>query len=245
MRLVKEKAKELMLAGENHLLLIFSLLIIGTTAILPRFIFSVIYAFYPYIAVDIALVVFTILLIIPLWYGLLRVAWRSANGEKCTITDLFEAFRSFEVYLKSFLISVATVIIAAVEVMLILVPIAISETMIDLAVKPLIADAVGIVGVLAVLLGLLLLNSRIMLFPMLAASGEKVFRSIGRSVKLTKGRAFRLLWYRMCFVPLVIVSVLGVLVPMIIYTAPYMLCAYAIGTKMMLENNNESHIIER
>ena len=81
MRLVKSRARELMLAGENHLLLIFSLLIIGTTAIIPQLIFGIIYAFYPYLIVDIACVVFTALLIAPLVYGVLRLVWRSANGE--------------------------------------------------------------------------------------------------------------------------------------------------------------------
>ena len=239
MRLVKSRARELMLAGENHLLLIFSLLIIGTTAIIPQLIFGIIYAFYPYLIVDIVCVVFTALLIAPLVYGVLRLVWRSANGEKCTIADLFEAFYTLEDYFRSFLLLLWTLLIAAIEVILLILPIAINEWMIDLAVKPLIADAVGIVGFFGVLFGLLLFNSRIILFPMLTASGERVLRSIGRSVRITKKKAFRLLGYRISCLPLLIISVLGVLVPMIIYTAPYMLCAYAIGTKMMLENNNE------
>ena len=235
MRLIKAKAKELMFSGENHLLLIFSLVIIGASLFIPQLIFAMIYAFYPYLWVDIALAVFTFLLAAPLLCGLLRMVWRSANGERCTIADLFEPFCTPFEYFRSVLITLLIAAILAAEVLIIIVP----EVVTDMMLDTWIAHSVGFFGSLIVLFGLLVLNSRIFIFPMLAAGGEKIFPSIAHSFRLTKGKTFRLLGYRLGFFPLLIVSILGVLVPLIIYTAPYMLCAYAIGVKTMCENNKD------
>lgn len=239
MRLCKLKAKELMLSGENHLLLIFSLMILGATAIILQLIFSMIYAFFPYLMVDVALYVMTFLIEAPLVYGILRVVWRGADGEKCTIADIFEAFYTIGEWWRAILIFIIILIIAAAEIFLLAIPLSASEWMAELSISVKLADSLGVVGFFAVLFGLALLNCRMSLFPMIAVKGLGVFKAIRCSFSLTKGRTFRLWGYHLGFVPLLIVSALAVLVPMLIYTAPYMLCVYAIGVKMMCENNNE------
>lgn len=239
MRLVKAKAKELMLARENHLLLIFSLIVIGVTEILPQMVFSIIYAFFPYLIVDIALIIVSVLFIAPLLYGVLRISFRLANGEDCTIADLFEAFYSSEDYWRSILAAIVLLVIAAAETALLAIPVALADTLAGVMTNVWVSDIIGIVGLLGVLFGLLLLNGRMLLFPMLVAKGNGVWRAMELSLSMTRGKTLKILGYSIGFLPLVAVSVILVLVPMVIYTAPYMLCVYAIGVKMMCENNNE------
>ena len=237
MRLVNAKAKELMLSGENHLVLIFALIVIGVMAVFPELLLSMIYGFIVYPYADIAMAVLGFFLISPLFYGLLYMVSNMADGERCDLHELFDAFASARRFLRSISLGLALLLTAAISVLLIALPIAASEWLEEAGAPQWLAALEGIVGTVMASAVVLLLTCRMSLFPMLAVKEEGVFRAIARSFVLTKGKTFKLVRYALGFLPLVIVSILAVLVPMLIYTAPYMLCAYAIGVKMICENN--------
>lgn len=237
MRLVKAKAKELMLSGENHLMLIFSIIIIGVTAVMPQLVFSIIYGLFIYPWADVLTAALTFLLVLPIVFGLLSMVKRMADGEKCVISDLFECFCSAEAYFRSLALGFGLVLVAALNAILLAIPFVLNEWLISLPVDMWISDAVSAAALLVALALAFLIDCRLSLFSMLFVQGEGVFRAMAHSVSLTKGRTLRLAVYGLSFLPLVMISIVAVLVPMLIYTAPYMLCAYAIGAKMICENN--------
>lgn len=240
MRFVKSEAKELMLAGENHLLLIFSILIVGVTAVVPQYLFGLIYMFFPYAFVDKLLLALTCILEAPFVYGLLRIAMRISNGERCTLADLFEAYSSIGEFWRSLVLVASVILVSCIETFAIALPIAVANVLKSSATtSELAATVIKIVGVVAVGIVLLWFNSRILPFPMLYAKGSGIFGAIGRSLRITKKRSFDVLCLQFSLLPLVAVSVIAVLVPLIIYTLPYLICIYAIGVNELCENNNE------
>lgn len=237
MRLVRAKAKELMLSGENHLCLIFSLIIICVTAIIPWLLYGLVYYEVVFPLPEIALALAEIILVFPLLYGLLHITKDMAEGKKNDFRELFCAFSSSEGFFRSIALGIVIALMTAASVLLVALPVAISDWMITLGVPQVLATLECVVGIAGVCVLLALLCCRMSLFPMLVAGGAGVFSAIARSFALTRGKTFKLLRFAIGFLPLVLVSVVAVFVPMLIYTAPYMLCAYAIGVKTICENN--------
>ena len=237
MRLAKAKAKELMLSGENHLTLIFSLIIIAVSAVIPLFVFYLIYEFYPYAWVDAAMIAMEFFVLSPLLYGITSLVSGMADGENCRITDLFEALSGWKAYRRSLKFGAASVISTALLLLLAGLPLIASEWMESAGLPVWSSAIVGIAGALVSFPTVLWLCCRASLFPILAVKEHGSFQAIRRSFMLTRKKGRKLMLFALGFLPLVLVSVLAVFVPMLIYTAPYMLCVWAIGVKMICENN--------
>lgn len=237
MRLVKAKAKELMLSGENHLTLIFSLVVTAVSVIIPLCVFSLIYELCPYAWVDAAMLLTEYLVLSPLLYGITSIASGMADGEDRRIVDLFEAFSSLKMYKRSLKFGLAVIVAAAALSLLAGLPLTVSGWLESAGLPKWVAVIVGIAGTLASAPTALWLFCRASLFPLLMVREYGVFWAIKRSFVLTKGKGAELFLFALGFLPLVLVSVLAVFVPMLIYTAPYMLCVWAIGAKTIRENN--------
>lgn len=237
MRLVKAKAKELMFAGENHLTLIFSLLLITASAVVPLFVFSLIYEFYPYFVTDVAMLLMELLVVPPMLFGLVSMANKMAEGERCVLTDLFVGFSDFKTYRRSLFSFVAFLVILVIFACPIAVPFVVAHLMRSASVGEGLILAEMIVGVVITSPLSIWLFCRMSIAPILNVKGEGVFRSTKRSFILTRKKGIKLVCFALRFIPLLFVSIVAVFVPMLIYTAPYLLCVWAVGAKMICENN--------
>ena len=237
MRLVKAKAKELMLSGANHLTLIFSLVLIAVSATVPLYVFSLIYDFYPYVAVDIAMMVMEVLVMAPLLFGLVSMSAKMADGEACRPADLFEAFSDFKTYKRSLVFFIVFALILALLVSLVALPFVAAYLMRNAGMHDALIIAVTVAGVIATAFVSILSFCRMSIAPILNAKGESVLASIKGSFMLTKKKGIKLVCFALGFIPLVLISVVAVFVPMLIYTAPYLLCVWTVGAKMIMENN--------
>ena len=237
MRLIRAKAKEVMLSGENHLTLIFAIIVTAVSAIMPLFIFSLIYEFYPYVWVDVAMMLTELLVLSPMLYGITSIASGMADGDKALINDLFEGFSSLKRYKRSLKFGLAVIIVAAVLVFFAGLPLIVLGWLGNAGLPGWVATLVGLVGTLISAPVALWLFCRVSLFPLLMIREYGVLWAIKRSLVLTRGKGAELILFALSFLPLILVSVLIVFVPMLIYTAPYMLCVWAIGAKTIRENN--------
>jgi hypothetical protein len=234
---VKAKAKELMFSGENHLTLIFSLIVISVSAVIPLFVFSLIYTFYPYIVIDIAMMAMEFFVLAPLLFGLLSLITKMADGERVHLTDLFEGFSSFKAYTRSLCLGLVSVIIVALLVLFVSLPLMASSWMKSAGLPAWICYSAGIVGTVVTSVIAILSACRMCLFPIFVAKGNGIYLSFTRSLLCTRKKTAEILMLALSFLPLVIVSALMVLVPMLIYTAPYLLSVWAVGAKTICENN--------
>lgn len=235
--LLRSKAKELMLSGENHIKLILAVIIIFASGVVPILISNMVYNYIEAPWADILLIAFEGLLVIPLWLGILRMATLMAKKNTVSVSDLFFAFSSVRAYFKFLLVGVISLILFVLPIILLIFIIGLIMTMEIVGAIELIAQVAVLAFFIALLLPSIWLCCRASLFSALAVNEKGVIKPFFKSIKKTKRKATEIFVSFVGMFPLLIISVLAILLPLVVYTLPYMLCMYAIGAENLIENN--------
>ena len=235
--IVKLKARELMLSGENHITLILAIIVAGVTAIAPIMSLNMIYMWMSQSVMDALCFAFWTLILLPICMGVLRLACLMAKRQGASSIDVFFAFSSFKTYVKYIGIGIVSLLIFLLPV----VPIGVAALLRVLLAKLVsvewILNTAALVSLAATELLAIWLSLRLSFYSALALTGNSVFRPLRQSFWKTRKREGRTACLWLSFLPLALVSIIAILVPMVIYTLPYMLCAYALYALDILENN--------
>ncbi len=242
-RLLKAKGRELLFSGENHISLLLAILAVGVTAALP---IAVSGMFYPFVSDGIYTLILLgleFLFLSPLLTSVSRMSMRMSSGERVRFYEVFDDFSSVRTYLRSIAFSlVETVIFALTLFLAIMVAYFFSNDAAESfgnSIVPLaLAAVVGTLSVMLVIFMIRLIPAR----AIFAMKG-KVFSSIKTALKLTRKKTFKIVCIFITLLPLIFISVALVCLPLLIYTAPYMICIYGLATEKLLENNKDD--IER
>jgi len=235
-RLIKAKAKELMLTGENHINILLGLIAVSSAAVAPMLICSMLYDQLGDALYTLILLAMEFFFVLPMVFALIGMARAMSKGERVPFSKVFSPYASIKEYLRSIAMSlVATVILV---IMMFGVAIVIGSVPSFFEEEPRIVEtAIGaIIGIIATALSVFL-AFRLAAMPALLADGNGFWRSVKLSFSVTRKKCLRMLGIMISFLPLTAISVLAVCVPLYVYTLPYLLCVYSVGVDEMINNN--------
>ena len=232
-RNIRAKAKELLFADENYITLILAVIIFAFAGVLPFVAYYMIYGFVDEPYLTIAFVAVEILTAAPLFFGLIRIAGLASKKADMGLIDIFFAFDSAKSYLRILLLTL-------VSILRITTPLSIGFILARLTISMFnITGMLSMVStvVLMILVYALFLPLNIRLYAvnfLVAADGEEIASSIRRSWEYTSKNTVLLLAYSIKMLPLLIASVAAICVPLVIYTIPFLLCAYSISCRKLI-----------
>ena len=99
-RLIKAKAKELMLAGENHINIILALIAVSSSAVAPVIICSMLYDQLGEVLYTVLLLSMEFFLISPMVYALIGMVMAMTRGEKVAFSKVFSPYGSVKEYFR-------------------------------------------------------------------------------------------------------------------------------------------------
>lgn len=227
---VKAAAKLAIADHRTRLTLIFSLMICGAAMIL-LFIASASfsYAFVVitdealpaalYNAVDALSLLPVLLAATPLCLGFYRMAVRAAHGERTALAETFGYFSSFARVAKSWLVGIIAafpaVFAVAAYCLASLIPDGIASRLIRYALIPVAVLILYILNTLSMPLA----------YTFVCSDDANPFRCFAVSVKASSGSFWRIVAFRLSFLPLMLLSLCTIGVLFLIYTIPYMTVA--------------------
>ena len=228
-RNISAKAKELLFADENYITLILAVIIFALAGVLPIVALYMVSELVDRTILAVGFLAVEILTVAPLFFGLIRIAGLASKKADMGLLDIFFAFDSVKNYLRILLLTL-------VSILRITTPLAIGYIVSYLAVNFLGAPSWVMVAGMTVLFVLFLpLNIRLYAVDFLvAADGDGVFRAIKVSWEYTRKNKKFLILYSIENLPLLIASVAAICVPLVIYTIPFLLCAYSISCRKLI-----------
>lgn len=235
-RLIKAKAKELMLAGENHINILLGLITVSSVAVAPILICSMLYDQLGDMLYILVLLTMELFLVLPMVFALIGMTRDMSKGERVPFSKIFLPYASIKGYLRSFAMSLATTVV--------LVMIIVGVSVVSMSVSSffeegskMVETAIGVTIGLAVTTLSVLLALRLAAMPAFLADGNGFWRSTKLSFSITRKKSLRMLGLMISFIPLTAISVFAVCVPLYVYTLPYLLCVYSVGVDKMINNN--------
>ena len=234
---IKLKARELMLSGENHITLILAIIVATVTAVAPIMILNMIYMWISQGVMDTLLFAFWAFITAPICMGILRLACLMAKRQSTSLTELFYGFSSFRTYVKYLGIAIVSLLVFLLPVVPIILAALLRVILAKLVSVEWILNATEWATFIISELLAIWLSCRLSFYSALAVSGNRVFRPLRQSFWRTRKKTRKTLRLWLSFLPLAFVSIIAILVPMVIYTLPYMLCAYALCALDIIENN--------
>lgn len=226
---VRSRARELLFSGGNYITLVLALALCAPPFVLV-YVLSATVAAYTVLWVPYAMLfILAFLVAVPMVLGAVRVAVAIYGKSENPLSEMFFAFSSPWVYLRT--LALAVILIAKLTVSVL--PALTVKSFVFAALRSVnvMTDLASLLGVIAgvmifVLLEALLARFQGLLFFAFADGGVEVLKAVDRSWRHCKGRTLQSLKLWLWFVPLVIISALPVCIPLILYTVPYMLCVY-------------------
>ena len=228
-RIISAKAKELLFADENYITLILSVIIFALAAVLPFIAYYMAHGLVDGPWLTITFAALEILTAAPLFFGVIRIAGLASKKADMGLLDIFFAFDSAKNYFRILLLIL-------VSIVRITTPLSIGYIVSYLAVNLLGAPS-EVIGLGMILSFVLFLPLNVRLYAvnfLVAADGEGIVRSIRKSWEYTCKNIMFLLAYSIKMLPLLIVSVAAICVPLVIYTIPFLLCAYSISCRKLI-----------
>ena len=232
-RNISAKAKELLFADENYVTLILSVIIFALAGVLPIVALYMMSELVDQTILSVGFLAVEILTVAPLFFGLIRISGLASKKADMGLLDIFFAFDSVKNYLRILLLTL-------VSILRITTPLSIGFILARLAISTF--NITGMLSMISTVVLMLLvyalflpLNIRLYAVNFLvAADGEKIASSIRRSWEYTSKSTVFLLAYSIKMLPLLIASVAAICVPLVIYTIPFLLCAYSISCRKLI-----------
>ncbi len=235
-RLIKAKAKELMLAGENHLNIILALITVSSAAVAPVLICSMLYGQLGEVLYTLLLLSMELFLVSPMVFALLGMVRAMAKGERSPFSVVFSPYGSIKEYLKSLMMSLISAILLLMMIFGVAMLVGTAASLFNKEMAVVEAVLSAFVGLIITVLSVLL-TFRLMVVPALVSDGVGLLRSVKRSFAATKRKGFRMLYLMLGLFPLTLISIIAVCVPLYVYTLPYLLCVYSVGVDALMKNN--------
>ncbi len=152
----------------------------------------------------------------PLCLGYYRMTIKAAYGERISLKEVFRYYSGFRLLLKSWLVSA----VAALPLLVVTLSLAVIMTV----PEGIILSIVSFIVVPILVFGAFILNLMTMptVYAFICSDDKDPFKCLSVSVKKSARHTFRILGFRLGFIPLILLSfcTVGVLFP--IYTIPYM-----------------------
>ena len=240
-RLIKAKAKELLLADENYITLIFANIVSAFAVVLPFIAYYILYGFIDENYLILAFLMIEIFFSFPVSFGMIRVAGLAQKKSDAELVCVFHSFVSIKNYFK-------VIILGFIQIFKHLIPILLGSVLAhlivylckipgDLSIWVIIAFVLVIYGLFLPLIG------RFYLVNFLAVADDM---RIGKAIKLSWGYTRKnvrfLIAFSLKMIPLLIVSIAAICVPLVIYTVPFLFCTYAVSCGKLILSQKQNDI---
>jgi len=229
---VAARARELLFSGGNYMTLVFAL-VICMPPIFLAYITPMIVADYVYEWIPIAILALLEFLIGgPVLLGTVNVAVALYRGSSAPLSEIFFAFESPRTYFKSLLLTLIQLGKIVLELLSAIIVYSLIDGLPALAKVPSLSRGIlALLGAIAAVAVVKTLLSRLygVLFFAFDSDELRIGRAIAASWRSCKGKTLQTVATRLGFLPLFAVSVIPLGIPLLLYTVPYMLCAYVYG----------------
>ena len=237
-RLISVKARELLLSGENYITLVFAIIVFALAAALP---FVAYYMAYGSVSGELLIFAFFLLELFtafPLLFGILRIAGLASQKADVSIPDVFYAFGSIKKYLK-------VISLGFIQIFKHLLPLSLGYIIANtvIYVFNVSGDLAGWLALVIVLLAYALflpLITRLYALNLLVMADDvNVIKGVKLSWGYTRKSTALLVGYSLKSIPLLIISIAAVCVPLVLYTMPFLFCAYVISCRRLIQKQND------
>ena len=230
---IDRSARALLRSGELHITLVFAFLIAVTTAVIPVFVGSLLSVVLPERLADAFLIAFELLVTMPTFFGLIQIPVQhlTDSGRAGNLFTMFGAFSQIKRYGN-------TLVAGGIAWLTALLPCATGagaflgvRFVLSRFVPFLPKKAETVMAVLAGMVSFLLLlwlSRRLFLVGYYVCQGAAVGRAIGLSCRATRGHTGMLCALYVPLLLLTAVSAALLMLPLILWTAPYLSCVYAV-----------------
>lgn len=230
LKIIREKSRELLLSHENHLNFVFAIVLFGVSLILPFMAYALYYNAMGKVVSLVILILTEILLALPVLSGVYKIIGKALNKREWGLSEVFFAFSSTRNYFKTLLLSLFTIIKYITPISCGIIAGSVSDAILRRLniLYGVVAVAKLSVAFLTILLFLPLVNRFYAVSYLVLSEDMSIVKSIGTSWRATKGKTLKLISVSISFVPVALVSVAALCVPMVVYTAPYLICVYSL-----------------
>ena len=240
-KLINAKARELLFANGNYITLLFAVIVFAVALILP---FIAYYIAYGSINENVLILIFLLiewLLSFPLLFGIIRISGLASKKADTGLIDIFYAFESVKNYFRVIFLGFIQIfkhltpfslgfILAHLTVYIFKIPS-------DLAIWVVIAFSVIVYTLFLPLI------CRFYTVNILAVSdGVGVIKAIKLSWGYTRKNERFLIAFSLKMIPILIVSIAAICVPLVIYTIPFLFCAYAVNCRKLILSQKQNDI---
>ena len=234
------KARELLFADGNYVALIFSVMIFALALVLPLVAYYLAYGYVEPTLLFVSLIVLELLVAMPLLFGMFRIAGLASDRVATGLFDLFYAFTSVGSYFKVLLLGFIQIFKHATPISVGYILARLVIYAFKLPIEEM--SYLVILFVLASYFACLPLVCRLYAVNMLVmADGVGVIKAVKLSWKYTRANKSFLIVFSLKMLPLLMISIAAILVPLLIYTAPLLFCAYSVICRKLilsLKQNN-------
>ena len=239
-RLISAKARELLFADENYITLILTIIVFAVVFMLPL----IVYLAYGSVNENSLILAFWLMeffLAFPLLFGIVRIVGLASKKADIKLMDVFYAFVSVRKYFK-------VIFLGFIQIFKHLTPISIGYILAHLVVyifkiRSDLSIWVVIVFALTVYALFLPLISKLYTVNLLTMADDVgVIRAIKLSWSYTRKNVLFLIAFSTKTIPLIMISIAAICVPLVIYTIPFLFCAYAVNCRKLIQTQKQNDI---
>lgn len=240
-RLISAKSRELLLSDENYITLIFAVIIFAFAIILPFIAYYMAYGAADGVLIFALFIFIELFVSVPILFGSFRIAGLASKKADMGIVDVFFAFCSIKNYFRA-------IILSFIHIFKIITPLSIGYILAYAVINIFNipnewSTWVTVAGLAASFVLFLPLILRFYAVDLLVtADDEGVINAIRLSWGYTRKNIAFLLKYSLKMLPLLIVSIVAVCVPLLVYTLPFLFCAYAIVCRKLILPQKQNDI---
>ena len=240
-RLINAKAKELLFADQNYITLILAVIVFALALILPLIAYYIAYGLVNenYLILFFLLIEFFVTF--PLVFGIVRMVGLASEKFDMGLAEVFYAFGSAKKYFR-------VIFLGFIQIFKHLTPISLGcilahlviyvfKIRSDISIWVIIAFAVAVYALF------LPLVSKFYAVNLLATADDLgVIKSVRLSWSYTRKNIRFLIAFSIKTIPLLIVSIAAICVPLVIYTMPFLFCAYAVNCRKLIQMQKKNDI---
>ncbi len=238
-RLINAKAKELLLADENYITLIFANIIFTFALALPLIAFYMLYGFINENYLILTFLLIEIFFAFPIFWGIIRITGSALKKSDEGLIGVFYAFASIRNYLKVIFLGFIQTFkhLTPVSIGCVLAHLVIYACKIpsDLSIWVIVAFVFAVYALFLPIIGRLYVVNHLAV-----ADDIGVIKSIKLSWGYTRKNLRFLIAFSLKMIPLLIVSIAAVCVPLVIYTMPFLFCTYAVNCRKLMLSQKQN-----
>ena len=244
-KLLKSKALELLCARKNYIELILAFIIASTFCIIPIVVCSLTSELLDETIFTIVLLCIEVFISIPIFSGIYRMIGKACRNKEYGLVDIFFAFTSTRNYFRVIFMNIISFLkyVTPISIGFIL-----SITLRDILgnfniLYELVAIIVGVFMAAVILVLLPLCNRFYAVRFLVTAEDYDIIGAIKRSWRITKRKAIKLTSLNFSLLPILLISVVALLVPLVIYTFPFLICVYSVACRRLLREEETNKIL--